>query len=573
MGVSAAIFESAGKRTEHYIPGAYSRGNNVSSPSGVNAGNLVILGTATGGKPCELLEFGSLAEAQDVLKSGDLLTAIGYAFKGSNDYVPASVMAMRVNPGSQGTLTLKSGDTPMIEISSADYGAHVNQIKVKIDTGTLAGSKKLSVSYQDNSTIVDNIIRKSMQIMATDGENGTVSVTTTGITLQTTVEDETVEETFLFEDYPTVNDLVARINDTDFFVASMLDTNLDAVSVELDTVASKDISSGPVDLTSNFAAFCEELEKIQLFDEVKILSVSTRVMVDNIPYTYFSGGSTTKTASSSDWGTALAELETKDIQIIATTETNPDIHALISDHCTSMSSTVNRKERMAWLGGALNESDDDAIEHARAINNKLVSYVCDSAIAANPFTGAAEKVSGAVLAVMLAGMESAVAVNMALTNKTLKVLGFAKTRTVTNMNKLIKGGIVVCNPSPDDPTNYVCIRSITTFQKDDLISNERSMTREAMYMDRDLRNRYGIGIGMPGVTPVSVIGQTLMEAAKEWAASGYIIPSDDGKNVWDVVISKKGDKVYIQYSRYLTAPTNFVFITANNYVYTSSTEL
>lgn len=266
MGVDAAIFESAGKRSEHYIPGAYSRGNNVSSPSGVNAGNLCILGCATGGKPRDLLEFGSLSEAQDVLKSGDLLNAIGYAFKGSEDYIPSSVMAMRVNPGTQGTLTLKSGETPMIKISSADYGAHVNQIKVKIDTGSAAGSKKLTVAYQDNTIVADNIIRKSMQIMATDGDNGTVTVTTTGISLQTTVEDETVSESFLFEDYPTVNDLVARINDTDFFVATMLDTNLDALSTELDTVAATDISTGPVDLCSNFAAFCEDLKRFSFLN-------------------------------------------------------------------------------------------------------------------------------------------------------------------------------------------------------------------------------------------------------------------------------------------------------------------
>ncbi len=572
MGVESAVFESAGKRTEHYIPGAYSRGNNVSSPNGVNAGNLCILGTATGGKPRELLEFGSLSEAQDVLKNGSLLNAIGYAFKGSREFVPQSIMAMRVNPGTQGTLTLNSGVTPMIKIYSTDYGAHVNQIKVKIDTGTLVGSKKLTVAFQENTIVVDNILRKSIQILCTDGENPTVSVSTTGIVLNTTVEDELVTEQFLFEDYPTVNDLVARINDTDFFVATMLDTNIDAPSVELDTVSSMDISEA-VELQSNFAAFCEELNKIQLFESIEILSEATRVAVDNMPYTYFSGGTTTVSASSEDWGNALAELETKNIQILATTETNPDIHSLISEHCTLMSSTVNRKERTFWVGGTLNESDEDILAHARALNTTLGSYVGDTAIATNPFTGKSEKIPGGVLAVMLAGMESAAAVNMALTNKTLNVLGFAKTRTVTNMNNLIKGGVVVCNPSPDDPTNYVCIRSITTYQKNDLIANERSMTREAMYMDRDLRNRYGIGIGMPGNMPVSVITQTLLETAKEWAASGYIIPSDDGKNVWDIKVVRKGDKDYIQYSRYLTAPVNFVFITATNYVYTSSTEL
>lgn len=572
MGVSAAIFESAGKRTEHYVPGAYSRGNNVSSPSGVSAGNLCILGTSTGGKPLELLEFGSLAEAQESLTDGNLLTAIGYAFKGSKEYVPQSVMAMRVNPGIQGTLTLKSGDTPVLKIYSADYGAHVNQIKVKIDTGTQTNSKKLTVSYKDDTTTVDNIIRESMQVMATDGESASVSVASDSITLTATVDEEVITEKFLFDEYPTVSDLVTRINDTDYFVATMLDSDSDAKSTDLDTVSGKSISEA-VKLYSNFAAFVEELENIELFDSVEVLSASSRSTLDNISYTYFSGGSTTKSASSTDWANALSALETKDIQIIATTETSSNIHALISTHCTNMSSTVNRKERTFWVGGTLNESDETILANAKALNTELGSYVGDSAYATNPLTGDTEKINGATLAVMLAGMESAAAVNMSLTNKTLNVLGFLKTRTITNMNTLIKGGAVVCNPSPDDQTNFVCIRALTTYQKEDLIANERSMTREAMYMDRDLRSRYASGIGMPGNMPVSVITQTLLEAAKEWEASGYIIPDDSGNNVWDIKVSKKGDKNYIQYSRYLTAPVNFVFITATNYVYTSSSEI
>jgi hypothetical protein len=43
MGVGPAIFESAGQRSEHYVPGVYGRSFNVSSPSGISAGNLCIL--------------------------------------------------------------------------------------------------------------------------------------------------------------------------------------------------------------------------------------------------------------------------------------------------------------------------------------------------------------------------------------------------------------------------------------------------------------------------------------------------------------------------------------------------
>ena len=88
MGVSPAIFESGGQRSEHYVPGVYSRSFNVSSPSGVSAGNLCILGKSNGGKPFTLLEFDGLASAQETLVGGELLDAVGYAFSASNTYVP-----------------------------------------------------------------------------------------------------------------------------------------------------------------------------------------------------------------------------------------------------------------------------------------------------------------------------------------------------------------------------------------------------------------------------------------------------------------------------------------------------
>ena len=78
MGVSPAIFESAGQRSEHYVPGVYGRSFNVSSPSGISAGNLCIMGKSNGGEPYKMLEFGSLADAKQALVGGELLDAIAY---------------------------------------------------------------------------------------------------------------------------------------------------------------------------------------------------------------------------------------------------------------------------------------------------------------------------------------------------------------------------------------------------------------------------------------------------------------------------------------------------------------
>ena len=130
MGVSAAVFESAGKRTEHYVPGTYSRQSNTTTPGGIPAGNLCILGEAQGGKPKTLLEFGTLQDAKLTLSGGSLLEGVGYAFNGSREYIPQKVYAVRVNNGTQAELTMNAGATPLLKIKAWDCGAHTNQLKM-----------------------------------------------------------------------------------------------------------------------------------------------------------------------------------------------------------------------------------------------------------------------------------------------------------------------------------------------------------------------------------------------------------------------------------------------------------
>lgn len=568
MGIGAAIFESAGKRTEHYIPGAFTRSNNVTSPSGVSSGRLCILGKATGGKPFTLHAFGSLSDAKDTLISGELLTAVAYAFNGSPDYIPQRVYAMRVNEGIQSSLTLSSGATEIVKLKAWDYGSHTNQLKLKIDNGTKDGTKKITTVYKDFVVTSDNVIRASFQITGA-GESASVTVNIDSIVLNASIDGEQISETFTFEDYPTIADLVARINDTEYFVATMLDTNSDSKSAELDTVGSQDITSGYT-LYSNFAEIVKVLKNNPFIAEVELLNTS-RSVPENIEYTYFSGGSTGN-YTTEEWTKALAALEAEDIQIVTTPSTNSAIHTLIHNHCVSMCSTENRKERTYFLGGELDESDETSLEKARAFNTQYGSYVADSVITANPLTGEKENSNGAILACMLAGMEASMAVNMPLTNKTINVLGFRKIRTRTNIEKMLQGGVLVCNPDPEDIERYIVIRALTTYQGDDLIYNERSMVREDLYMNRDLRKRVRGAIGNPNLISPNDIAATLNQAASEWLKAGYIV-ANGTTPVWGIGISINGDKIKVTYSRYLTAPLNFIFITATNHVYTSTTAI
>ena len=581
MGVSPAIFESAGQRSEHYVPGTYSRSMNISSPTGISAGNLCVLGKSNGGEPYKMLEFGSLAEAQNVLKGGELLDAVAHAFSASNTYIPQKVYAMRVNNASQSSITLQSGATDIMSVKSWDWGLHCNQLKMLIADGTINNSKKVSVAYKDSTETIDNIINAALSLQYLgEGSGPTVSITADSINLLAfTVEEgsesdpvPTDELTVSFNDFDTLESLATRINDSDAWSVDILGNNTELKSVKLDTVTNLSVGETGITLYANFDAFYTALSSLSYIGSVELLVPSTRVVPDNTDaYLYFTGGSN-GSYTVTQWQSALTALETEDVQIIATPSTDVDIHALISSHCTTMSNIINRKERTCILGGIVGMTDEAAIAEAQGLNNRLVSFCCDNPIKVNLITGETETLSGAMLGVMLAAMESAMSPNTPLTFKQLNVLGFTKIRNITNITKLIKAGIMVCNPNPENLTEYICIRALTTFKGDDLINNERSMVREDLFMNRDLRAQFKPVIGTAGISANAAI-QTLVNRAKEWALNGYIVPSDNNENVWDIKVRVDGDKVYITYSRYLTAPVNFVFITAINHIYTSTVEL
>ena len=578
MGVSPAIFESAGQRSEHYVPGVYGRSFNVSSPSGISAGNLCIMGKSNGGEPYKMLEFGGLADAQQALVGGELLDAIAYAFSASNTYVPSKVYAMRVNNGTQSSVTLKTGVTDLLKLYSWDWGVHTNQLKIQIANGTIANSKKFSVAYKDKVQTVDNIINAALEVnYLGDGVTPTVSVGTDSISFGAMTDDPDNPEpvdtlTVSFADFNTLDALAAYVNEPGTWGLNILNNNEEMKSVNLDTVTNAAVSDTGTILYANFVSFINALGTIDYIGKIEFLSENTRRVPDNTDaYVYFTGG-TIGSYGTQQWNDALAALELQDVQIIATPSTDTGVHAAISAHCTSMSNVMNRKERTCILGGSIGMSDADALTEANGLNNKLVSFCCDNPIKVNILTQKTETLSGAMLGVMLAAMESAMSPNTPLTFKQLNVLGFTKIRTVTNITSLIKGGIMVCNSNPENLSEYICIRALTTFQGDDLINNERSMVREDLFMNRDLRQQFKPIIGTPGTTANAVIN-TLKERAKEWALNGYIVPTDSNENVWNIKVRIDGDKVYLTFSRYLTAPVNFVFITAINHIYTSTVEL
>lgn len=138
---------------------------------GLAGGNtLALIGEAAGGEPGKVLWFTDPSYAKTILRSGDLLTAIQRAYDPSAEVGGAyTVAAIRVNPALQSYLYLKDANSnPLAELISYDYGVWNNQLKVRLETGTISGTKKLTITYGTAYDQGDNIERKSIYLACAD---------------------------------------------------------------------------------------------------------------------------------------------------------------------------------------------------------------------------------------------------------------------------------------------------------------------------------------------------------------------------------------------------------------------
>ena len=159
-------------------PGAYSlieASELVPSSQGL-ATVVAILGDATGGQPGVPYFFRSGSTAQSVLRSGPLLDAIRFAYDPANDGISGGadlVIAIRLDPATQSTLSLAGATGTPVVLTSRDFGAWTTGIQVKVETGSTSG-KKVTIQYVDPNLgtiteVYDNQTNAAAVIAAING--------------------------------------------------------------------------------------------------------------------------------------------------------------------------------------------------------------------------------------------------------------------------------------------------------------------------------------------------------------------------------------------------------------------
>ena len=163
------------------------------------------------------------------------------------------------------------------------------------------------------------------------------------------------------------------------------------------------------------------------------------------------------------------------------------VNAMADSHCRMASSTLNRRERTAFV--ALKDTYDASKTAAQLMNSEFVSMVLQDVYTLDG-TGATLWKNPHVFAAMCAGMEAGAEIGMPLTKKALNCYGVRHSTfdPQTQYADAITNGLFFAEQGDQGGVTIVC--GNTTYQRDSsFVWNRRSVIRASFYTAKTLRSQ------------------------------------------------------------------------------------
>lgn len=543
----------------------------------LSVGNtLAIIGRSAGGKPNTPLRFGRPDEAVAALVEGELLTAVLKAFDPSaQTNGPAEVVAIRLNPAVQSSLALlDSVGAASINLLSTDYGLRTNQIKVKVEAGSVSGLK-LTSQFGNAYFTNDNIGRNALSVQYA-GAAPTAVATITGGNIVLQVPSGTTVATIDLASFPTVDQVVDRINSITGFSAATLDGNGSKPALNgLDFVTAQDIKTSAYIIQANLQAAVDWFNSTGEGFVNATRATGAGKAPAALPYTYLAGGSD-GTITNTEWSNAYSTLQTIDVQWVVPVSSDPSIHAMNDSHC-AFASNVMRKERRGIVGMPAGSTDIAAIAAAKAINSDRTSLV-HLGFYDYDASGNLVLFPPYILAALLAGAFSGSSPGTALTNKSIKVRGLERDlRNPTDTDQLINGGVLAVE---NTETGYKVVQSISTWLTNDNYNRVEVSCGVALdYVARTVRTAVDVLRGEKGspialARAVSLTDSALRQLARPEPQGPGVIVGDAANPAYkNITATLEGDVIAISYQCSPVIPVNFVTNTIYAVPYSGSASI
>lgn len=541
----------------------------LASVSPGRANNIVaILGTSEGGIPKEPMFFDSPVTARRRLRSGDLLRAVEKAFNPSAETgSPYRVAAVRVEDADQATLTLKDGSgNDVIVLTSVDYGAHTNGIKVSIAAGSSTG-KRVAVQQGQDYYTKDNIARTPLTIRYSGAQaSATATVTATTLVLKAP-SDSSSPITLTLAEYANVRELADAINAHSGFSAVAI-TPAAPVALSLDGMAATTCKAVDLAIKADLQAV------IDFFNGgARELVTATRAsgalaVPANLSTTYLAGGSNGTAPITQDWQDAFDALQQIDIQWVVPLSASDAIWAMADAHVQFMS-TVGKSERRAFVGGdvvsgTLASGIADAQEAAVALNSDRTALVFPPILDYDD-NGNLVPYPAYFLAAQIAGGFAAINPGNTMTNKVLNVYGLDPVvSSIYDSDSLIESGVLGVRRSK---RGFIVSKACSTWLSNDNHNRVEISTGVALdFVARTVREALEIFVGRKAspITlheAISTAESVLRELARpEPVGTGVIVGDDTSPAYRNITAEIQGDILRVWFECSPVTPINFVLV-------------
>lgn len=531
----------------------------------LSVGNVVALvGSSSGGQPKTELAFGSPQEAQRALVAGELLDAVLAAFDPSRETNgPSKVVAIRVNPALQATATLADNTAAtVVNLTSVGYGVGENDIRVKIEAGSVTGLRP-TVQKGTSYYTIDNLTRNAFSLSYT-GVAASAVATITGTSIVLQAPTGTTVATIDLTQYTTIQSAVDRINQVTGFSATVGDGNYSKPALNgLDYVTAVDVKTAPVVMKADLQAL------IDWFNGARqdFVRATRPGGVGKVPavagFKFLTGGSDGLTTTQ-DWADAFAVLQSIDVQWVTPVSSEGAIHAMADAHCAYMSN-VARKERRAVVGMDVSSTDTAAVAAAKALNSDRTSLVHIGHYNFNA-AGALTLYPAYITAALVAGAFAGVNPGTPLTNKSIKVQGLERNlRNPIDTDVLINGG-VLCVENTD--RGFKIVKSISTWLVNDNYNRvEQSCGVAVDFVARNIRQALDDLRGQKANAltlsrAISISESTLRELARPEPGGPGVIAGDVQNPAYrNIKATIEGDVLRVEFECSPVIPVNYVLAT------------
>jgi hypothetical protein len=557
MNISNYGVNFDGRRIVH--PGAFDKVDSsammVTAPGSLNL--PVVMGEADAGEPGVLRWFSSAESAKEYLRGGDLYTSIDLLFhpsaEGNGGCNTVGVIVTNVTTKS----TKSVGGTTL---ESKEYGEGGNRVQTKMENGTIAGSKRITIVRWDTEKqeLFDNIgavlkvtytgaLAYAACTVTVVGGKATSIETKTGAAVGSAVTDLLLDLTT--PRFTTLTSVASYINSVQGYRAEIIGRSDSLLATSLDAVVSADIKIG-----SHLIAMKSSMEnEINKYSELVSLSVTGALV--NFPYTYLEGG--LRGVSPASWSNYFSLLKYQFSDLLVVLSSDAVIQAEAATHIQQME--LHNQKQMLFTGGALGEPVSAIKTRALSFNSSRV-VIGYPGIVRTSDSGSAQILPSYFTGALIAGRVSGVEPSEPVTFDQVNVVGLEVDLIAGDprVDDLIVSGVCTLERVPNGGIRIV--QGITTYLTDNnTLEREISVRRGADDLSTRIRKVLeDTYTGKKGLKAsfLAVRNTTIAELSSAVDAGDII---DFGQ----VLVRFEGTVVYVEYEVAGVEPMNFILVTSH----------